>query len=389
MKGTDPIQPLLVRNVQTLTGEELVSQAANLIRNTDLHSVIVTDKKGGFQGVITERMITRGYITMNTKVRSVMRRVPLLAPNSTLIEAANIALKAGIRQIPVYDGKNLEGMIVIDHVIREIDDPSLEEITLASIMSTNPIMVSPEASIAQVLALTREQSISRIPVVSKESLVGIVTLHDIVTKALFTSAHTRQPDVPVPNIKPLGNAIATIMTRNVISSEPEISVANAIKLMKKHNVSSLVVVDNNNVIGLVTRKDILQVIARQDLKIISPMTVQITFKTQPIELFEQEQINNFLQKFQDQYQDTIGSSNLTIYFKQHRSRDREIPLIQCRVRLITRFGQFIGVAENWGWFTPLQSALNSVERQLISRKEIISDHQQLKRFINKTVSPWD
>ena len=80
---------------------------------------------------------------------------------------------------------------------------------------------------------------------------------------------------------------------------------------------------------------------------------------------------------------------LTIYFKQHRSRDREIPLIQCRVRLTTRFGQFVSVAENWGWFTPLQSALDSVERQLISRKEIISDHQQLKRFINKTVSPWD
>jgi IMP dehydrogenase len=106
---------------------------------------------------------------------------------------------------------------------------------------TNPITVSPGATIGEVLALTEAHNISGVPVVDGENLVGIVTHRDL----RFESRY----DEPV-------SAIMT--SRDKLVTVPEGTANDEIlRLMHQHRIEKVLVVDAGfGLKGLITVKDI-------------------------------------------------------------------------------------------------------------------------------------
>jgi len=104
-----------------------------------------------------------------------------------------------------------------------------------------PICVEPNTSIGEVLELTREKNISGVPVVSGESLVGIVTSRDL----RFEKRH----DEPVSKIMTPQERLVTV---NEGASKGEIK-----KLLHEHRIEKVLVVNNDfELRGLITVKDI-------------------------------------------------------------------------------------------------------------------------------------
>ncbi|CAH9019708.1 IMP dehydrogenase [Candidatus Nitrosacidococcus sp. I8] len=106
---------------------------------------------------------------------------------------------------------------------------------------SEPITVTPETSIGEVLAITRSHRISGVPVVEKEQLVGIVTSRDLRFETRF--------DSPVSNIM-------TPKSRLVTISE-EASREEAVSLLHQNRIEKILVVnDQFKLKGLITVKDI-------------------------------------------------------------------------------------------------------------------------------------
>jgi IMP dehydrogenase len=109
-------------------------------------------------------------------------------------------------------------------------------------MVVNPITISPEATLADALAIMSSEKISGIPVVEKPSgkLAGILTHRDV----RFAS-DTRQK-------------VAELMTReNLVTVREGVSGEEAKKLLHQHRIEKLLVVDGAyRCIGLITVKDI-------------------------------------------------------------------------------------------------------------------------------------
>jgi IMP dehydrogenase len=109
-------------------------------------------------------------------------------------------------------------------------------------MVVDPLTINPEATLADALALTNSQHISGVPVVEKGSgrLVGILTNRDV----RFAS-DPRQP-------------VHELMTKeNLITVQKNISREDAKRLLHKHRIEKLLVVDDSyRCIGLITVKDI-------------------------------------------------------------------------------------------------------------------------------------
>lgn len=105
----------------------------------------------------------------------------------------------------------------------------------------DPICVDPSTSIGQVLELTREKNISGVPVVSGESLVGIVTSRDL-------RFETRK-DEPVEKIMTPRQRLVTVKEG---ASKKEIK-----ELLHEHRIEKVLVVNNAfELRGLITVKDI-------------------------------------------------------------------------------------------------------------------------------------
>jgi CBS domain-containing protein len=112
------------------------------------------------------------------------------------------------------------------------------------VMMTKLQSVDGKASIQEAAAVMRDNDIGDVLVVADGALQGIVTDRDLVVRAL---ADGRKPDAT-----PVGDVCSPELT--VVDAQAE--VAEAADIMGSHAVRRLPVVENNEVIGIVSLGDL-------------------------------------------------------------------------------------------------------------------------------------
>lgn len=106
---------------------------------------------------------------------------------------------------------------------------------------SNPITVSPQTTIQDVIDITRASNISGVPVVDGDELVGIVTARDL--------RFEKKLDDPVRNIMTRKNKLVTVREG---ASQDEV-----LELLHRHRIEKVLVVnDKFQLRGLITVKDI-------------------------------------------------------------------------------------------------------------------------------------
>ena len=107
-------------------------------------------------------------------------------------------------------------------------------------MVVNPVTIMPNATLGDALSLMEAHKISGVPVVDADNkLVGILTNRDV--------RFARDHDLTV----------AELMTKDVVTIEPDASMGTARKLLHENRIEKLVVVDGDHrCTGLITVKDI-------------------------------------------------------------------------------------------------------------------------------------
>ena len=136
-----------------------------------------------------------------------------------------------------------EGGIGIIHRNMSIEQQAIEVDKVKkseSGMIVDPITIEPDRKVSDALALMNQYSISGVPVVKKGKLVGILTNRD-----LRFEENLNQP-------------VANVMTKdNLVTVKANISLEDSKKLLHKHRIEKLLVVDDKYQLkGLITIKDI-------------------------------------------------------------------------------------------------------------------------------------
>jgi len=114
-----------------------------------------------------------------------------------------------------------------------------------SLMITDPITITENASIQEAIELMKINSIRHLPVVAKDNkLKGFITLADL-KQGLIPSMLT---DV----------SLSDLIVRNPIIVTPDDDVESAARLIYKHKISGMPVVKNDKLVGIITETDILR-----------------------------------------------------------------------------------------------------------------------------------
>jgi len=135
------------------------------------------------------------------------------------------------------------------------------------VMSSPAITVTPDIHIKQVAALLVERGVSAIPVVDEKGLlVGIVSEADLVP--LEAAPDPRAHAAPVGEARErIPTTVAEIMTRDVVALPEDADAAEAARLMLERHVKRIPIVRGGRVVGIVSRRDLLRVLARSDQEI--------------------------------------------------------------------------------------------------------------------------
>jgi CBS-domain-containing membrane protein len=143
---------------------------------------------------------------MQTIQEVMTREVQSISPQETIQRAAQMMDELNVGSIPVLDGQKLVGMITDrDITVRATAAGQAPASTrVADVMSTDVRTCSPEQTVDEVLGPMGDVQIRRVPVVDAASqrVVGIVSMGDMATKhsagvdrALEEVSSPSQPDL--------------------------------------------------------------------------------------------------------------------------------------------------------------------------------------------------
>jgi CBS domain-containing protein len=154
------------------------------------------------------------------------------------------------------------------------------------IMSRDVVSVTPATSVKDVARVLLENGVSGVPVVADDGVVlGVVSSGDILVKVSADLGRREHPsnwlfgvDERV-ELKRGAESAAEAMTRPAVTVDPGCTVAGAARLMVRRGIDRLPVVDRGKLVGIVTRRDIVQAFARPDRELAEQVRTEALLET--------------------------------------------------------------------------------------------------------------
>ena len=147
---------------------------------------------------------------IHTLVRDWMaQELSTAEPETEIIEAYQLMLGTEIRRLPVVAANQLVGIVTLSDLYRVFDllsnteqtlSQKLEQMTVAEVMTPNPVTVTEEATIGEAAQKMLENKISGLPVLDPVgvNLVGIITESDIFRIIAQEWSTRRHGSMPLP-----------------------------------------------------------------------------------------------------------------------------------------------------------------------------------------------
>jgi CBS domain-containing protein len=152
----------------------------------------------------------------------------------------------------------------------------MEALRVRDIMESDVITVGSEMTVRELADVLAEHKISGVPVVDREGrVVGVVSEADVILQdadlhfpyyiQFLDSIIYLQSVSKFENRlrKMFGTKVADIMSQEIVTVSPDASVYDAAALMADHKVNRLPVTEDDRVIGILTRGDIVRAIAER------------------------------------------------------------------------------------------------------------------------------
>jgi len=140
------------------------------------------------------------------------------------------------------------------------------------VMVCGVISVGPDIPVQIAANAMVSNCVSALPVIDiYAKLVGIISEGDLIRRVeIGTERHpSGAGETPMPSdslarefVRSRAKRVSDVMTREVITAQPEASLREIANMMERHSIKRVPIVENERVVGIVSRANLLQVLAR-------------------------------------------------------------------------------------------------------------------------------
>lgn len=140
----------------------------------------------------------------------------------------------------------------------------------ADVLESEVITVGPATSVSDVAKLLLSRKISALPVVDNGKLVGIVSEGDLIRRVESgTERHrswwlellTSDEALATEYVKSHARFAGEVMTRKVVTAKEDTLLTDIARLFENNNIKRVPIVRGNEIVGVVSRGDLLRVLA--------------------------------------------------------------------------------------------------------------------------------
>ena len=194
---------------------------------------------------------------INEDVREIMKKdVVSLGVNDNISSAIKTMIEKNIGGIPIVDDDNVVVGIVSERdFVRTVADITTSK-SVNKYMSDKVVTASPDISVGEATRTMIEKGFRRIPIVKEDVLLGIVTASDImrylgsgeIFQKLMTGDVSDAFQVP----------LKSLILRDIVWTNSGIDIGEAAALMLKNKVGALPIIDDGELCGILTERDIIK-----------------------------------------------------------------------------------------------------------------------------------
>ena len=373
----------------TVNENDPLSRCIELFKKEMPPVLAVLDAKGKYTGVITSRWILRSRLDPSTaKVKTLMRPAPRVTPYTAIGEAAKLMIEGDTKELPVFEKNKLAGFVTDEHVIHGALTQEWGNTKVETIMTKAPQVIDADRSVGAVLSLFREYGISHVPVMEKGQPVGIITTQDIIEHIFQPQRRQTVGDIVGEKASPLNIQAKGIMTKALITVQPDANLRDAEKEMHSSNKSCLIVMSKEKLVGIVTKLDFLEPIAQLEMGQ-RRLTIQFAAKNMEINPDQRDFMMAEFDSFTHKYKDALKPGTLFVYMKTHGTNHKGEQLTHCRLQLRTEKGQYFSSGEGFGIEPTFRVALDRLDRRILRSKELGHEPKYAEDFMRRIGFPTE
>jgi CBS domain-containing protein len=241
--------PIVDSRTKTLQG---------IVTSTD----IVDYLGGGAKFEIIQHELGGSFFkAINEPVKSIMQpNPPSVQDTATIERVIDIMKQRNVGGLPIVDRANKVIGIVTEKDLLSIFERKAKNVKVAALMTRKVVTGASDTTILEAEKEMVSKSFRRLPIVSDERLVGIVTAMDIVR--FFGSGEVFQHLRSGTMLQVLQTPALQVGTKELITTSENADAAEAARTMRERSVGALLVVDESRLIGMLTERDFFKLGSR-------------------------------------------------------------------------------------------------------------------------------
>ncbi|HEX2615771.1 MAG TPA: CBS domain-containing protein [Nitrososphaera sp.] len=350
------ISEIMVTDVFTLTAEDTVAKALNLMVDKSVNQVPVVDEGGKYVGMIFAKHLINSTAQPTSKLNSYIVNTSTLGPDTEVEKAAQLVIGSGNRALPVVEKGRLVGIVSETDIVITAD---FGHATVDEVMS-GAIVVEEDTMLADAVSKMRRYNISRLPVINAKGMLrGSLNILD----AAKIIAKPRERTSKSAAISGMTASIGEVKVRDLMRRAISAERGTKLNTLTEHfgRNDEIVIVGDGRPMGIVTPKDALELVLPKKSNATVIHMAHLEDGQDRTEI--QEQVERFLKKIQGKLGDV---RSVVVYADKHKTRKYSL-----RTRVITSRGVIDAKAVG---YDPI-----SASKELVAKldRRIKSEHSQI------------
>lgn len=240
--------PIVEPGTQRLLGIVTATDVVNFFGGGDKYQLVQRKYDGNF------------FKAINEPIRSIMTQDVVYVYTTTKIgQALEVMKKHKIGGLPVVDTDKRVWAILTERDVMSFFAGRLSGVPVADLMSRRVVTAAPSMSIFEAEKNMVERGFRRLPIVVNGKVIGMATARGVLR--FFGSGEVFKHLRSGTMSQVLQTSVLEIATKDVDIVRPDIDAGEVARIMQEKDVGSVLVAENEKLVGIVTERDFFKLIA--------------------------------------------------------------------------------------------------------------------------------
>ena len=371
------LRDIMSKDFQYVGPDERRTDVLKKMGKLDLHEIPVSQDGKRLRGVVSYgTLLKRRNLSTSSKAGSISIMPQEITPDTPITEVAEAFLTSGFRQIPVVSGQVIQGMVSRTDLIGIVKNiKELEELKVYDIMTEDVQTIGTDDPVDAAVLSMKNLTIRTLPVVNVcGQLTGIICIKQVANYNWREKMRETVGEVTGVN-SPVEIKVSSIALNSVFTIRSTATLGEAVDEMLKNNISTLPVVDDGDLVGILTKYDIIELLAsfrQRDM-----VYTQITGLDHE-DRFAMDEIDNTITQSLHKIAKISRPMLFTLHVTKYHANGGSLKY-SLNGRLITEGRIWVASAVDWDLIKATNSLMQRFERRVIEKKEERLAHRKKNR----------